>query len=119
VVRRQGARPHRESTRRTDYDEARAILREKLAAVSRGELVVWNTGSITVASLLTDLENDYKANRQDLPGANVQRLRDYFGKSRAVDVTTADLRAYNQAQREGQERREAQSRAQSGTVSRI
>lgn len=70
------------------------LLREKLAAVSRGEPVAWNTGSITVASLLTDLENEYKANGQEIPGANVQRLRDYFGKSRAVDVTTADSRAY-------------------------
>jgi integrase len=89
-------RPRRESTRRTVYDEARGILREKLAAVSRGEPIAPNPGRITVGALLTDLENDYRANAQVLTAIrpNVARLRAAFGTLRAVDVTTADLRAY-------------------------
>jgi integrase len=89
-------RPHRESTRRTAYDEAVGLLRERLAAVSRREPVAVNAASLTVGQLLTDLENDYKVNGRVLgaiaPG--VARLRTAFGRVRAVELTTDALRAY-------------------------
>lgn len=89
-------RMHRESTRREGYEEARAFLRERLAAVSRGEPVAPNPARITVSALLDDLENEYRVNGRELGAitANVARLRTYFGTTRALDVTTADLRGF-------------------------
>jgi integrase len=89
-------RQQRESTRQTDREEARRLLREKLGALARGEPVAANTGRVTVAELLDDLENAYRIAGQvtEAIAPNVERLRGFFGRRRAVDVTTAEIRAY-------------------------
>ena len=73
--------------------------------MAKGEPVVVNAGRIRVDDLLDDLVNDYKINEQVVEAVepNVARLRNWFGRRRAMEVTTADIRRYITRHRRTQE----------------
>jgi len=109
--------PHRESTRSTEEAATKRLLNDRLATVARGEPVAPNAARVRVGDLLDDLVNDYKVNGQALRAIspNVARLRAHFGRQRAIDVTTADLRAYIAQHQRGADNPEGLS---NGTLNR-
>lgn len=70
-----------------------------------GQPVVTSAWRIKVGDLLDDLERDYRMNGRELRAAtwNLARLREAFGLRAAVELTTADLRAYITARQDGPE----------------
>jgi integrase len=89
-------RPQRESARTPSVKEAKRLRDQRLGSVAKGEPVATNANRVRVDELLDDLENDYKVNGKVLEAIkpNIRRLRERFGRRRAMDVTTADIRAY-------------------------
>lgn len=85
--------PHRASSGTEDMKIAKALLAIKVAAVAKGEPVV--TRRIRVDDLLTDVENDYRVNDQALRPIkkSLERLRAFFGRRHASEVTTDAIRA--------------------------
>ncbi len=89
-------KPVRMSADTASLDDAKRMLAIKIAAVAKGEPVELRPARVLVGDLLDDLVNDYTVNGRVLgaiaPG--VARLRAAFGRRRASELTTAELRAY-------------------------
>jgi integrase len=94
-------RPHRESAQTTSVKEAKRLRDQRPGSVAKGEPIAANANRVRVNELLDDLENDYLVNDKVLEAIepNVRRLREWFGRHRAVDVSSAHTRAYIAAHR--------------------
>jgi integrase len=93
-----GGQVVRESLGTTSLTEARTLRDLRVGAVARGEQVRPHARRIRVADLLRDLTTEYGTNgRKSLPQLTVRidkHLLPAFGKRRAVDLTTAEIRDY-------------------------
>src|SRR4029077_2343818 len=98
---------YRETTCETDEQKALKFLKRRLKEVGADQIgarpfVGPRQERVTVSELLDGLERDYrlreKWNRK--VASNVKPLREYFGPSRAVDVTTDSVSAYMATLRE-------------------
>src|SRR5205823_1010266 len=95
----------RESTKQTDEQRARRVLRNKIAEVLRGEAVP-HENKLRLGDLCEMLTTDYETNGRrslkTIPYA-LRHLRDFFGEgARAVAITTDRMQQYIKVrQREG------------------
>ena len=87
-------RPIRESAESARREDAEAKLDERRGQRAAGEPISPKASRLRVDELLDNLERRYRIDGQDLPGANVARLRASFGRQRAVRVTGADWNVY-------------------------
>ncbi len=97
--------PQRESTKKTDEREARAVLRQKLVEIRQG-IYSFRLDRLRVDSLLDDLLIYYELNNpkslDDFAKPFVEKhLRPFFGRLRVPQVTTDLLRQY-QVRKRGQ-----------------
>src|SRR5262245_35924106 len=95
----------RESTKQTDEQKARRVLRAKMAEVLHGQAVP-HENKLTLGDLCEVLTTDYRANgRRSLKTLpySVGHIRDFFGDgAKAVAITTDRMQAYIlHRQREG------------------
>ncbi len=98
------------STKRTD---AVKLLKQRLGEMGRGKLIAPQEERVTFEDLAADFLTDYTVRglrSGDTARDRVAHLRAFFGTVRAVDITTARLRAY-QAHR-------LQEKAQAATINR-
>jgi integrase len=90
-------KPQRFSTGKTDERQARVALRKRVAAALSGTAAPESARKLRYAELEKGLFDDYKVNDRrtlpDLPRA-VAPLRAAFGGMKALDITTARIRAY-------------------------
>src|SRR5687768_14075349 len=99
----------RESTGLTDYAEAKRWLKLREGRAAEGKIILPRADKITVAELSADLVNDYRINeRRSLPRLedSLGHLLPYFGRQRATQVSSADIRAYV-VKRQGEDARNA------------
>jgi integrase len=95
----------RESTKETDDQRARRVLRNKIAEVQRGEAVA-HENKLTLVNLCEMLTTDYQTNGRrslkTIPFA-LRHLRGFFGEgAKAVAITTDRMQEYiRQRQGEG------------------
>ena len=87
-------RPIRESAESARREDAEAKLDERRGQRAAGEPISPKAGRLRVDELLDNLERRYRIDGQDLPAANVARLRAAFGRQRAARVTGADWNVY-------------------------
>jgi integrase len=88
---------HRESTGSTDEKDANRLLKKRLGDLQAGKPTARAIEKTTLADLMLMLENDFRANNQQLSTikAPVAHLIRYFGKDcRAIDITTDRVTAY-------------------------
>ena len=94
----QHGRVVRETTETTNVSEARRMLRVREGAVERGVPIDPKVGRITFDEAVTDLLNDYKANRKktylDTKRRIDKHLAPFFGNKRMSSITTSDIRAF-------------------------
>jgi integrase len=90
-------KPQRFSTGKTDERQARVALRKRVAAALSGVAAPESARRMRYGELEKGLSDDYKVNERrtlaDLPRA-VAPLRAAFDGMRAIDITTARIRAY-------------------------
>ncbi|MBI3770344.1 MAG: site-specific integrase [Deltaproteobacteria bacterium] len=90
-------KPQRFSTGKTDERQARVALRKRVAAALSGIAAPESARRLRYAELEKGLFDDYKVNERrtlaDLPRA-VAPLRAAFAGMKALDITTARIRAY-------------------------
>src|SRR5438128_6799224 len=90
----------RESTKETDEQRARRVLRNKMAEVLRGEAVP-HESKLTLADLCEMLTTDYETNgRRSLKTLpySLRHLREFFGeRAKAVTITTDRMQQYIRA----------------------
>ena len=96
-------REHRESSRSNREGDARRLLKKRLGEIGRGKLVGPSEERVTFEDIASDYLRDHtlkggRSIRQANP--RVAHLRRYFGLDRAVDITTARIRAYMEARLE-------------------
>ena len=96
-------REHRESSRSNREGDARRLLKKRLGEIGRGKLVGPSEERVTFEDMASDYLRDHtlkggRSIRQAKP--RVAHLRRYFGLDRAVDITTARIRAYMEARLE-------------------
>ena len=88
----------RESSGRTDYAVAVKLLKKRLGEIGRGKPNGQDEERVTFKDLCQLIRNDYKANQRrslDQLEAAIIRLTEFFGSDcRAVDISTARIRAY-------------------------
>ena len=87
----------RESSKSEKKPDANKLLKRRLGEMGRGKLVGPSEERVTFEELLRGLEQDYEVNgrasaRRLTPA--LLHLRDYFGLSPALAVTTDRIRAY-------------------------
>ena len=87
-------RPIRESAESARREDAETKLDERRGQRAAGEPISPKASRLRVDELLDNLERRYRIDGQDLPAANVVRLRAAFGRLRAVRVTGADWNVY-------------------------
>ncbi len=89
------------STGKTDVAEAREVLKDRLAEIRLGQRAARDDDRLP--TLIGLLEDDYRANNRrtlsDLP-RTVKRLREFFGRSRAREITTSEVKRYTIRRRE-------------------
>lgn len=88
---------YRESSGSARQVNAIRLLKRRLSETSRGRLVGPDAERTTLENLAEMLFNDYRVNgRKSLPRAEnaVQHLQEFFGLSRAVDITADQVTAY-------------------------
>ncbi len=93
-------REYRESTRSNRESDAGRLLKKRLGEIGRGKLVGPTEERVTFEDLASDYLRDHtlKGGRSLRQAkARVAHLRRYFGPDRAVDITTARIRAYMEA----------------------
>ena len=96
-------RPRYESSKSTREKAAQDLLSVRLGQVVEGRCPAPEAQRATFDDLALDLENEYRSNGRRSLGHLVVRiahLRRYFGLDRAVDITTARIRAYVEARLE-------------------
>jgi integrase len=104
-------RPIRESAETPRREAAEAKLDERRGQRAAGEPISPKASRLRVDELLDNLERRYRIDGQDLPAANVARLRAAFGRQRAVRVTGADWNVYVDRQQQASEDRRPLSNA--------
>ena len=86
---------HRESTRKTNWNDAMKVLNARIAAI-RGGTAQPSSGGVRVAPLLDGLSADYelheRASTKTVQG-HIKVLKAALGSRRAADVGYADLQA--------------------------
>lgn len=90
-------KPFYKSSRSTVKKVAKEMLKRYEGQIADGRFVGTQGDKVHFEHMAENLVNDYKVNqRRSLPGVQrtVKRLAGFFGGRRAVDVTTADVRAY-------------------------
>ena len=88
---------HRESSSSRTRNDAVKLLRRRLEEMGRGRLVGPDSERLTFDDLAQMLIDDYKLNgRRSITRAeqSVQRLREFFGFYRALDITSDRIAAY-------------------------
>src|SRR5947209_7374393 len=87
----------RESLGTEDKVEAMAMLRQRVAELERHGPVALRAPKLTFDDLAQELIRDYELNGKRSIGKakkSVERLREFFGGWRAVNISTADIRNY-------------------------
>jgi integrase len=88
----------RESSKSVKLSDARRMLQKREGEVSIGSYSGRNTDRVRFDELAQDLLNDYRANnRKSLVWAKrrIERhLASFFGRARAIEITTERIRAY-------------------------
>jgi len=95
---------HRESSHSASQARARKLLKQRLGEINAGRFIGPSEDRLTFEQMVTDLENDYRANgKRSLSTAlnSVQHLKGVFGLSRAIDITPDRVKSY-QVQRLGE-----------------
>jgi len=90
-------RRYRESSHSTHRPDAVRLLKRRLAEIGQGRLAGPDAEKTTFENLAAMLINDYTVNgRKSLPRAHasVNRLREFFGPMRALDVTADRVDTY-------------------------
>jgi integrase len=94
----QGGRPIRESTRTTNANVARRIVRTREGDVEKGIPINPKMGRVTFEDAAKDLLNDYAINRRKSKGHVERRiklaLKPAFQGKRMLSIGTSDIRAY-------------------------
>jgi integrase len=89
---------YRESSGETDPEKAMAFLASRVGDIATGKFGGLAAERVTVGELVRDVEQDYIVNdRRDLPILKLRierHLTRYFGKIRAADFGTANVKAY-------------------------
>ena len=99
-----GGKPFFESSRCTRKKVAERLLKTREGQVADGRFVGTRSDKVRFENMAENLVNDYKANgRRSVSNVAriVERLEGFFGGRRAVDIGTADVRAYI-AKRQGE-----------------
>jgi integrase len=92
-----GGKPFFESSRSTKKTDAENLLKSREGQVVDGRFVGTRGDKLRFETLAENLLNDYKANQRRSVGGvtrSKKRLAKFFEGRRAVDITTADVRAY-------------------------
>lgn len=87
----------RESSGSEKKKAASDLLKKRLGEMGTGKLIGPAEERLTFEDLASMIETDYKVNRRRSHKrlrASLSRLREFFGMSRAVDVTTDRVRQY-------------------------
>jgi len=82
---------YRESSRSPHRADALKLLRRRLAEIGKGQLIGPDIEKTTFADLEAGLLNDYRMNRRKSCGrveSALIHLREFFGRHRAVEITT-------------------------------
>jgi integrase len=92
-----GGKPFYESSRSTKKRVAKRLLDTREGQVADGRFVGTRADKIRFEDMAQNIVNDYKANGRKSLGSLqrvLERLKTDFAGRRAVDITTADVRAY-------------------------
>lgn len=111
----------RESSRSERASDAAKLLRQRQAEMGRGRLIGPDAERTTFDDLANLLFDDYRANgRKSLARAQqcVAHLREFYGRSRAIDITPASATTYVRRRRE-EEAAQATIRNELGTLGRM
>jgi integrase len=91
-------RPMRESSESTKESDARTLLAKREGAIANGLRITPRNIRTTVDELLSDVINDYRANRRrsiDVLERRISKhLLPFFGKRRAASIATSDVRRF-------------------------
>ena len=88
---------HRESTGSTKKKDATDLLKRRMGEMGLGTLVGPSEERLTLADLFEDIRSDYRVNERKSTKrleTALGHLEDFFGPSRALDVTTDRVRKY-------------------------
>jgi len=88
---------HRESSGCSNRTDAVKLLRRRLEEMGRGRLIGHDAERTTFGDLAQMLLDDYRVNGRkstERAACSVKRLREFFGQSRAVDITADRAAAY-------------------------
>jgi integrase len=95
---RRNAQVFRESSGETDPDKAMEFLARRVGEIATGKFAGLAVERVTVGDLIRDVEQDYIVNdRKELPILKLRiktHLMRRFGKIRAADFGTANVKAY-------------------------
>jgi integrase len=92
-----GGKPFYESSRSTKKTVAERLLKRREGQVVDGRFVGLGAEKVRFERLAENLLSDYRANARRSTAdvaRKVEILKKHFGGKRAVDITTADVRAY-------------------------
>ena len=87
----------RESSRSDKETDARKLLKKRLGEIGRGRLLGPSEEKVTFEDLAADLIRDYETNAkksQRSAELSARHLREFFGLSQAIDITTDRVRSY-------------------------
>jgi integrase len=112
----------RESSHSTRRGDAVKLLRKRQAEMGKGRLIGPDAERTTFEDLAQMVRNDYRINDRKSVGRMEQaitKLEDWFGASRAVDITTDQVSVFIRSRLEGQPGpgrfvRERRERAEAG-----
>lgn len=88
---------YRESSGSINRNDAVKLLKRRLSEIGRGRLTGHDQERVTFSELTTLLLDDYLANDRksvDRAQLSIKRLSEFFGQSRALDITTDRIMAY-------------------------
>jgi integrase len=92
-----------ESSHSRNRSDAVRLLKQRLAEIGQGRLIGPNAERTTFDDLAQLLDDDYVVNRRkslDTVRFAIKRLRPFFGRDRAHDITTDRVKAYVRARQE-------------------
>jgi len=96
-------RVHRESSGCSNRTDAMKLLRRRLEEMGRGRLIGPDAERITFDDLAQILLDDYRVNERkstERAKCSVNRLREFFGPCRALDISTDRAAAYVRARQQ-------------------
>jgi integrase len=88
---------YQESSGSRNRNDAIRLLKKRLAEMGQGRLIGPSADKTTFEELAQILEDDYRVNQRkslDTVRFAIKRLRGFFGRDRAHDITTDRLKAY-------------------------